>query len=714
MVPGAPPPRLQTASGALPSSTPQPVTAAAGPSPNGPSPNGPASNGPASTTLPPGATPLDHIPLFAPLTAQVRGELAAWMQKKVVASGESIFNEGEPGDAMYVIEDGYVSVFVTDPAMGLTVDVASLGRGEAFGEMALVTGEGRKASVKALERTSLWVLHRDVFFRLVQAVPQMGITIAATLARRLDEMNRTQRVAFGTLRGASIPAELRDAVPQNVATRHKMVPVSTAGGIVTLACVDPQNRVGLDEMKRLLRGVDIKLMAVAEDDFNRFMATQMTQNLAARVAQQAQVKNYAALAKGAVSYLGSAGDVDAGSLRAAAQSADVVELLNQILFEGIDRGASDIHIEPERTNLVVRYRIDGRLTVRTGDIPIAAHNAVVSRLKVLASVDIAEKRMPQDGRISLKVNTKNYDLRLATVNTKYGEKVVMRVLDASSLQADLGSLILADKVCTAIRNLFYRPNGLVLVTGPTGSGKSTTLYAAIAERRSPELSIATIEDPIEYTMEGITQVQVNEAIHLGFPDVMRTFLRQDPNILLVGETRDAETAKLACSAALTGHLVISSFHTNDAISAIQRLRAMEVENYLVADALLGVINQRLVRRICPACRVETNYGDLVAQNLQRAGVVVEGRTRFFKGQGCAQCRGEGFKGRAGVYELLLVNPAVREAIARGAPAHEVRNVAADGSYVNLARYATFLLSEGLTVPSEVLRILPKNEGPLST
>jgi type IV pilus assembly protein PilB len=675
----------------------------------------PPSSSPSPATPPPsGGTPLDHIPLFAPLTAQVRGELSAWMQRRVVGPGEIVFNEGEPGDAMYVVEDGYVGVFVTDPAMGLTVDVASLGRGEAFGEMALVTGEGRKASVKAIERTSLWVLHRDVFFRLVQAVPQMGITIAATLARRLDEMNRTQRVAFGTLRGASIPPELRDAVPQPVAMRHKMVPVSTAGGIVTLACVDPQNRVGLDEIKRLLRGVDIKLMAVTEDDFNRFMATQMTQNLAARVAQQAQVKNYVTLSKGAVSYLGAAGDADPNTLKSAAQSADVVELLNQILFEGIDRGASDIHIEPERNALVVRYRIDGRLNVRTGDIPIAAHTAVISRLKVLAAVDIAEKRMPQDGRISLKINGKNYDLRLATVNTKYGEKVVMRVLDASSLQADLGSLILADKVCTAIRNLFYRPNGLVLVTGPTGSGKSTTLYAAIAERRSPELSIATIEDPIEYTMEGITQVQVNEAIHLGFPDIMRTFLRQDPNIMLVGETRDAETAKLACSAALTGHLVISSFHTNDAISAIQRLRAMEIENYLVADALLGVINQRLVRRICPACRVETNYGELVAQNLQRAGVAVDARTKFFKGQGCAQCRGEGYKGRAGVYELLLVSPGVREAIARGAPAHEIRNVASDGSYVNLARYATFLLTEGLTVPSEVLRILPKNEGPLTT
>ena len=234
----------------------------------------PPSAPPPSAPPPTGPTPLDHIPLFASLTPQVRRELAAWMQKRVANAGEVIFSEGDVADAMYVIEDGAVQVYVTDAAMGLTVDVATLGRGEAFGEMALVTGEPRKASVKCLERTALWVLGRDVFFRLVQAAPQMGIAIAATLARRLDLVNRTQRVAFGTLRGATIPPELRDAVPWNVIQRHKMVPVATAAGIVTLAAVDPQNRVGLDEIKRLLRGVDIKLMAVTEDDFLKFTVAQ--------------------------------------------------------------------------------------------------------------------------------------------------------------------------------------------------------------------------------------------------------------------------------------------------------------------------------------------------------------------------------------------------------------------------------------------------------
>ena len=658
-------------------------------------------------------TSLDDIPLLAPLPAQVKGELMGWMQKRAVNVGEIIFNEGEAGDAMYIIESGYVSVFVNDAALGLTVDVASLGKGEAFGEMALVTGEGRKASVKALEPTTLLVLTRDVFFRLVQAVPQVGLTLAATLARRLDALNRTQRVAFGSLRNLTVPDEVKALVPPAVVARTKMAPIAHAGGVVTLACVDPQNRVALDEMKRLLRGMDIKLMATAPDDFERYLL--LLQASTQRV-QQAQAKNYAQLAKGGIAFaggslLGSAGD-DAQKLQAASASNDVVELLNQLIYEGIDRGASDIHIEPERSAVVVRYRIDGRLKARAGEIPLSALNPLVSRCKAVASLNIAERRLPQDGRISLKMGQKNYDLRIATVNTKNGEKIVMRVLDPSSLQADLSSLILAEKVCTAVRSLFYRADGLVLVTGPTGSGKSTTLYSAIAERRNPEISIATIEDPIEYSMDGVTQAQTNEAAGLTFASIMRTYLRQDPNLILVGEMRDTETARLACNAALTGHLVISSFHTNDAISAVQRLRSMELDNHLIAGSLLGVINQRLVRRLCPACRAEAPVTDLVMQNLARSGVVLDARVKLYRSVGCPQCSNEGFKGRAGVYELLVMSAAVKDAVARGAPAHEIRVAAEQGAYVSLARYAAFLLQEGITIPSEILRILPKTEAPL--
>jgi type II secretory ATPase GspE/PulE/Tfp pilus assembly ATPase PilB-like protein len=356
---------------------------------------------------------------------------------------------------------------------------------------------------------------------------------------------------------------------------------------------------------------------------------------------------------------------------------------------------------------VVRYRVDGRLSFRDGTIPFALHAPLMSRIKVLASLNIAERRLPQDGRISLDLGQKGYDLRVATINAKFGEKVTLRILDSSALEQNLASLVLADKVSQVVRKLFYRPNGLVLVSGPTGSGKTTTLYAAIKERLNPELAICTIEDPIEYDVPGITQVQVNEAIGLGFTDVMRTFLRQDPDIILVGETRDAATAKLACSAALTGHLVLTSFHTNDTISAVMRLREMQIEPFVLAGALLGVINQRLVRRICPSCRVETQYSDVIRQNLDHAGVPLDKAAKLYKGAGCKACNGEGYKGRVGVFELLVVSNAVRDAIAQEANAAQLKQAAADGLFVSLARYAQFLLAEGLTVPSEILRILPR-------
>lgn len=665
---------------------------------------------PAATPAPsavPRPSVLDDVPILRPLSPLLKSQLEAQLARKVLQPGEILFTEGDMGDAMYIIASGLVSVFVTDKALGLTVDLATLGKGEAFGEMALVTGEKRSASVKAVERTEVLGLSRDVFYRLVQAVPQVGLTIASTLAKRLEQVNRTQGVHFGSLRGVKFEGPLKELLPPPLIHRHKMVPVSQSGGIVTIATPDPNNQLAIDDVRRVLRGLDVKLMAVSEADFDSFVAQHVPKTQAPQGTAQQGQKSYAAAAQ-QLRFFGAASESgDEARLRQSATSPDVVQLLNLIVAEGIERGASDIHIEPDRELLRVRYRIDGRLMYREGEIPMAAHQPLISRMKVLASLDIAERRLPQDGRISLAIANKQYDLRLATVVTKYGEKVTLRVLDSSTLQADLGSLILGEKISQVVRKLFYRPNGLVLVTGPTGSGKTTTLYAALLERRNPELSICTIEDPIEYNVDDITQVQVNEGVGLGFPEIMRTYLRQDPDVILVGETRDAETARLACNAALTGHLVLSSFHTNDAISAVLRLKAMGIEPFVLSDALLGVINQRLVRRICPACRVETKVGDLIVRNLQRAGVALDPNVKFYKGQGCNLCHGDGFKGRIGVYELLLVGPGVRDAIARDASATELRQVALDGSYVPLVKYASYLLNEGLTVPSEVLRILPR-------
>jgi len=689
-----------------PAATPAAVRPAAKPGPAPAFPDAKAA-APASGGKPAKKSILDEVNILRPLSPMLKSQLEAQLAERVLKNGEILFHEGDVGDAMYVIVEGMVSVYVTDRALGLTMDLATLGRGEAFGEMALVTGERRSATVKAIDdNTKVLGLSRDVFYRLVQAVPQVGLTIASTLAKRLEQVNKTQGVGFGTLKGVPFDDSLKDLLPGSVVHRHRVVPISQQGNIITVATPDPNNRLAVDDVKRILRGMDVKLLAVSEQDFDSFLVRHYPQ-VTAPAAVQGQNKDYGALAK-TLQFSNQLSDSDLARDQQLANTPDAVDIVNRIFVEAIDRGASDIHIEPDKEQVKVRYRIDGRLAPRTsGGIPMAGHGALVSRMKILADLDIAERRMPQDGRISFAMNGKNYDLRMSTINTKYGEKVTFRVLDASSLESDIGSLILADKVSQVIRQLIYRPNGLVLVTGPTGSGKTTTLYASLLERRNPELNICTIEDPIEYNIDNLNQVQVQENIGLGFPEIMRSYLRQDPDIILIGETRDSETAKLACNAALTGHLVLSSFHTNDAISAVQRLRAMDVEEFMIADALLGVVNQRLVRKICPACRKETQPSELILQNLERANVRLDAGVKFYRGEGCGTCGGDGFKGRIGVYELLVNSPKVKEAISRGATGQELKAAASDGSWVPLSRYASFLLNEGATTPSEVLRILPR-------
>ena len=660
------------------------------------------------STAPAAANPLDNIAIFEPLPATIKQQLLAQLSKRQLQPGEVVFNEGDPGDSMYLIHRGQFSVYIADPKLGLNYELAKLGPGQAFGEMALITGEARSAGVRAIDAGLVLLLSRDVFFKLINAAPQVALTIAQVMARRLELHNKTQGIEFGSLASIKFDPAAIDIVPEFLIRRHRMVPVSIIAGVVTVATPDPGNKLGLDDIKRLVRGMEVKLLAVSAKDFDSFIDKHLEADAPVKIAPSAPSADFAQAAS-QVQYHGMHRENEDDNLaRQSASGQDVVDMLSAILAEGIGRGASDIHIEPDRDRVNVRYRIDGRLHFRDGTIPISLHLPLMSRLKVLADLDIAEKRMPQDGRISLEIASKSYDLRLATVNTKYGEKITLRILDSSTLEQSLTSLVLAEKVSQVVRQLFYRPNGLVLVTGPTGSGKTTTLYAAISERNNPELSVCTIEDPIEYDVPGITQVQVNESIGLGFPEVMRTFLRQDPDIVLVGETRDSATAKLACNAALTGHLVLSSFHTNNAISALLRLREMDIEPFVLSGALIGVINQRLVRRICPSCRVESGYSEIIGHNLQHAGVILEPGAKMYKGAGCAVCNGEGFKGRVGVFELLLMSTAVREAIAKEASAAEIRAAAKDGAFVSLANYSSFLLQQGLTVPSEILRILPKD------
>ncbi|MBT8485294.1 MAG: Flp pilus assembly complex ATPase component TadA [Phycisphaerales bacterium] len=402
------------------------------------------------------------------------------------------------------------------------------------------------------------------------------------------------------------------------------------------------------------------------------------------------------------------GSEDFDDLEHAASDSPVIKLVNHIVQGAIHEGASDIHIEPDQGRCRVRYRIDGDLVERL-EPPIGFLPAVVSRIKIMATLDIAERRVPQDGSITVALDDRPIDLRVSTMPTKFGEKVVIRVIDHKGTVLDLARLGFRGEMLGPLREAITEPNGVVLVTGPTGSGKSTTLYACLSEIASTKLNVSTIEDPVEYNLFGINQSQVNDKAGFTFARALRALLRQDPDVIMVGEIRDAETARIAVQAALTGHLVLSTLHTNDAPSAITRLVNMQVEPYLVAASLRAVVAQRLVRHICSFCQEPATLDEVADGALRRMfGGTLPAET-FFRGAGCGRCRGTGSLGRVGIYELLVPDPELLEAISQGAPLQELRRRARTAGCVTLREDGLAKVREGVIGVDAFLSIVARRD-----
>jgi type IV pilus assembly protein PilB len=410
-------------------------------------------------------------------------------------------------------------------------------------------------------------------------------------------------------------------------------------------------------------------------------------------------------------------EVSEAEASSTANASPIVSLVDRILIEALTSGASDIHIEPQDTTLEIRFRIDGVLQKHFEDLPRSLVPAVTSRVKIMADLDIAERRMPQDGRIRRMFRGRKMDFRVSTLPTRNGEKVVLRLLDSGATQRGLDSLITDASARQNLRELGARPYGMILVTGPTGSGKSTTLYALLAERNDRRINISTVEDPIEYTLHGITQTQVNRDKGLDFSTALRAFMRQDPDVLLVGETRDLETAKTAIEAALTGHLVLTTLHCNDAASAIARLDEMGVEPFMVSASLLGIVSQRLLRRVCNRCRISYRPEP---EELSRFGLLSskESDVTFYRARtslagsedACPACNGSGYKGRVGVYEVLRMNDTIAAAIAKRQTTDVIRRLALESGMKTLLGYGLQLVREGHTTLSEVERMLLTDSG----
>lgn len=642
--------------------------------------------------------------LFSMLPQAHREQLAPHITRHECAVGMEVFRQGDPGDALYILESGAIAVSMRDPRVGLMQQVSTLRPPEAFGEMALVTGARRTATCTALEPSIVQRLGRDVFLAVCSQIPAVALAVARSLAERLHTVTVEREIPWESLNGRAFDARLWAMAPDNVLRSGKLVPLELTGRTMTVGMVDPHDTAALDALARSMPGLHFKVVAVGAEDYQRYVdaGTGSGRGPSMRSITSSDSRQPIVFIED---------DARAASTAPIATGPQVVALCSDIVSVGLSLGASDIHVEQDRRGVLVRYRVDGALQPGPQSISLETGKPLVSRLKLLAKMDITETRKPQDGRISLRQGQKIIDLRVSTMPAKLGEKVVMRILDADANIADLKALFHVDKVRQIFSQMVFRPQGLVMVTGPTGSGKTTTLYSALHARRRPELNVVSVEDPIEYHLDGITQVQVNPDIGTTFATVLRALLRQDPNVILVGETRDKETAHMAVEASLTGHLVLTSVHTNGALEAVARLWDLGVERYAIANGLLGVLHQRLVRRCCPACTEPFDYPEPIVELLHRSGAFLPTEKPVLqRGKGCLQCNNTGFKGRVGVYELLVATDAVRDAIATGADAATLKAAAQGGGMIDLARYAGILVGTGVTVPGEVLHMLQRIEG----
>jgi type IV pilus assembly protein PilB len=496
-----------------------------------------------------------------------------------------------------------------------------------------------------------------------------------------------------------IDPELIKLVPERIVRQHKAIPLSIEDEALTVAMVNPFDIIAIDDL-RTITNCKINTAIISKSRFeiltNSYYNNGLSDSDLQKILNGASNINIEVEKESEEQR-----EVNVERLREQVEEAPIISLVNYIISNAINERASDIHVEPEESRLNIRYRIDGVLhdIIST---PRALQMAIISRIKIMSDMDIAERRLPQDGRFTVRQGVRELDLRLSTLPAFFGENVVMRLLEKGSLSIDMDSLGFTDDQLEIFRSYISKPHGMVLLTGPTGSGKTTTLYSALSEIKSSQTSIVTVEDPVEYQIKGIRQVQVNPKIGLTFANGLRHILRQDPDIIMVGEVRDYETAEMAIRSALTGHLVFSTLHTNDAVGTIVRLIDMRVDRYLVCSSLALAVAQRLVRKVCPHCRETYKPGKEVLRSLGIDGKPQKGLL-FSRGKGCRRCKETGYYGRTAICEMLEMKAPVRNAILNGANIEEMRQVALELGMTTLRESGLQKVREGITTPEEVLR-----------
>lgn len=536
-------------------------------------------------------------------------------------------------------------------------------------------------------------IQEDAGGQLSQILMERGFVNPDDLMMTLSDHLGIPPINLGKMR---IPVEIVGLISKQLAMYYQVVPISKVGNTLTVAMADPLNVFALDDL-RLMTGMEIQPVISNPKDVQQ----KLDEIYSAKQGLENILKDTAIPNVEVTKEEDDEREIDVEQLLQATGDTSVIRLVNVILVQAIEVGASDIHVEPYEKEMRVRYRIDGILNEQPSP-PKHMHPAIISRIKIMSTLDIAERRRPQDGRFRIRLKGRDVDFRVSVLPTAHGEKVVLRILDKSASARELDDLGFHEEALATFREAIRAPFGMVLVTGPTGSGKTTTLYAALTEINKPEINIITVEDPIEYQIMGINQVQVNPDIDLTFATGLRSILRQDPNVVLVGEIRDQETADIAIKAALTGHLVFSTLHTNNAPGAITRLDDMGVEPFLISSSLLMVVAQRLVRRTCEGCKKEIDIDPATLERCQYKPI--DGKpARFCHGTGCHRCGESGYKGRMSVIELLPINDELRALVMKRASAAEIKKAGINYGMQTLRMNALRKAAEGLTTLEEVLR-----------